>query len=196
MVEDVADDPIRRLNLASAFYAERPDRASIKRYRYAELSFMHWQLRRGVLNPMSGPQPGSRWWRAINSRLLCDSWEAHHLAAGAPGPASRPAVIRWMEFLGKPTPQSWYRAHNTSVTSAYIEHRDLSEPELPVEKFFMDVTLGRVLFVHGVLMHPRATLGPYLWPVGRMLADPRTRGVDIYLSLRNVLPDTYPLDGQ
>jgi hypothetical protein len=196
MVEAVADDPVRRLDLAAAFYDDRPDRVSIKSYRRAELSFMQWQMRRGALNPTSGPQPGSSWWRAVNARLLCDSWEAHHLAAGVPGTASRPAVTRWVDFLEGPTPQSWYRAHNTSVASGYAEYRALSEAELPVEKFFMDVTLGRVLFVHGILMNPRSSLGPVFWPLGRVLADPRSRSVDIYLSLRNILPDTYPIAGQ
>jgi hypothetical protein len=196
MVRDVADDPARRLDLAAAFYDDQPHRAPIRRYRRAELSFMHWQVRRGALNPTSGPRPGSHWWRAVNGRLLSDSWEARHLAAGAAGPASRPAVSRWLEFLGEPTPRSWYRAHNTSVASAYIEYRRLSEAELPVEKFFMDVTLGRVLFVHGILMTPRAALGPFFWPLGRILADPRSRSVDIYLSLRDILPDTYPIAGQ
>lgn len=196
MVEDVQDDPTRRLALASAFYDDRPQRASIRRYRRAELSFMHWQVGRGALAPTTGPRPGSRWWRAINARLLCDSWEAHLLSSGAPGSASGPSVTRWIEFLNAPTPRSWYRAHNTSVASAYVQYRDLSETELPVEKFFMDVTLGRVLFIHSVLLTPRAALGPFLWPAGRILADPRTRSVDIYLSLRNILPDTYPIAGQ
>jgi hypothetical protein len=101
-----------------------------------------------------------------------------------------------MEFLNKPTPQSWYRAHNTSIASGYIEYRDLSETELPVEKFFMDVTLARVLFIHSILMNPRSALGPVFWPIGRILADPRSRGVGIYLSLRNILPDTYPIAEQ
>ena len=101
-----------------------------------------------------------------------------------------------MEFLDKPTPQSWYRAHNTSIASGYIEYRDLSETELPVEKFFMDVTLARVLFIHSILMNPRSALGPVFWPIGCILADPRSRGVDIYLSLRNILPDTYPIAEQ
>jgi hypothetical protein len=196
LVDDVADDPALRLDLAAAFYDDQPHRAPIRRYRRAELSFMNWQVRRGALNPTSGPQPGSHWWRAINARLLSDAWEARHLAVGAAGLASRPAVTRWLEFLSGPTPRSWYRAHNTSVASAYIEYRDLSEAELPAEKFFMDVTLGRVLFIHGILMNPRATLGPLFWPLGRILADPRSRSVDVYLSLRDILPDTYPIAGQ
>ena len=59
----------------------------------------------------------------MNARLLSDTWEADRLLAGAPGPASRPAVVRWLEFLGEPTPQAWYRAHNTSIATAYLEHR-------------------------------------------------------------------------
>lgn len=196
MVEEVQDDPVRRLDLAATFYDDRPGHASIRGYRRAELSFMHWQVRRGALAPTSGPQPGSPWWRAINARLLSDSWEAHLLTSGVPGPASRPAVTRWVEFLDDPTPKSWYRAHNTSVAAAYIEYRELSEAELPVEKFFMDVTLGRVLFIHSVLLQPRSALGPVFWPAGRILADPRSRSVDVYLSLRNILPDTYPIAAQ
>lgn len=196
LVEDVQDDPARRLELASAFYADRPHRPKIQEYRRAELSFMDWQVRRGVLKPVTGEQPGSNWWRAINARLLCDSWEANRLAAGAQGPASRRAVTRWLEFLDAPTPQSWYRAHNSSVVSAYIEYRELSDVELPTEKFFMDVTLGRVLFIHRISMDPRSALGPIFWPLGRFLADPRSGSVDAYLSMRNILPDTYPLAGQ
>jgi hypothetical protein len=196
MVEAVQDDPAERLDVASAFYDDRPYRVSVRRYRRAELSFMQWQVRRGALAPTTGPQPGSRWWRAINARLLSDSWEAHHLAAGGSGPASRTAVTRWVEFLDRPTPRSWYRAHNTSVVSAYVDYRDLIESELPVERFFMDVTLGRVLFIHGILMDPRSVLGPVFWPLGRILADPRSLSVDVYLSLRNILPDTYPIAGQ
>ena len=45
-------------------------------------------------------------------------------------------------------------------------------------------------------MNPRSALGPIFWPIGRILADPRSPGVDIYLSLRNILPDIYPIAGQ
>ncbi len=193
MVEAVADDPGRRFETAAAFYEDRTYRVSIRRYRRPELSFMAWQLRRGALAPTTAVQPGSPWWRAVNARLLSDTWEADRLLAGAPGPASGPAVVRWLEFLGEPTPRAWYRAHNTSIAAAYLEHRGLSTAELPVERFFMDVTLARVLFVHSLLMNPRLGLGPVFWPVGRLVGDPRSRSVDTYLSLRNVLPDRYPM---
>lgn len=57
----------------------------------------------------------------------------------------------------------------------------------------MDVALGRVIFVHSLIMNPRLALGRHLWPVGRLLGDPRLRGADLFLSLRKVLPQAYPL---
>ena len=58
----------------------------------------------------------------------------------------------------------------------------------------MDVALVRVLFAHSLLTAPRLALGP-LSPTGRLLGDPRWRGADVFLSLHNILPYRYPLDG-
>ncbi len=193
LVEGVQDDPGARLALANRFYDDQPGRDSIRSYRRAELAFMHWQVSRGVLAPLAGSRPGSLWWRAVNGGLLRDAWEADRLLAGVPGPASRPAVARWVEFLRSPSPQSWYRAHNASIVGGYLEHRQLSERELPVERFFMDVALGRVLFVHALVTRPRSAVGRWLRHAGPLLGDPRWRGADLYLSLRNVLPGRYPL---
>jgi hypothetical protein len=195
LVKAVQDDPGARLALAARFYDGQPARDSIRGYRRAELAFMRWQVRRGVLAPLSGSRPGSRWWRAVNGGLLQDAWEADRLLAGAPGPASRPAVGRWVQVLQSPSPQSWYRAHNASIVAGYLEHRQLSEQELPAERFFMDVALGRVLFVHVLVTRPRSAVGRWLCRAGPLLGDPRWRGADLYLSLRNVLPDRYPLAG-
>jgi len=48
-VAAVQDDPARRLELAARFYDRRIGRVSIRSYRRAEMAFMHWQIRRGVL---------------------------------------------------------------------------------------------------------------------------------------------------
>jgi hypothetical protein len=61
-----------------------------------------------------------------------------------------------------------------------------------VERFFMDVALGRVLYAHALVINPRLALGR-LWPASRLLGDPRWRGADLFLSLRNILPVRYPL---
>jgi hypothetical protein len=192
MVAAVRHDPAQRLGLASRFYDGRPGRVSIRAYRRAELAFMRWQVSRGVLAPPDSGQPGSQWWRSVNEGLLRDAWEADRILAGEPGSVSRPAVSRWVDFLREPSAQAWYRAHNSSVVAGYLEHRHLSAAELPVERFFMDVALGRVLYAHALVARPRIALGR-LWPVGRLLGDPRWRGADLFLSLRNILPVRYPL---
>ena len=194
LVAAVRDDPVRRLRLAGRFYDDRPGRVSIRAYRRAEVAFMRWQISRGVLAPPDASRPGSPWWRAVNEGLLRDAWEADRLAAGRPGPPSRPAVSRWSGFLRRPSPQAWYRAHNHSIVAGYLEHRHLSAAELPVERFFMDVALGRVLYAHALVIAPRLALGR-LRVLARPLGDPRWRGADLFLSLRNILPIRYPLTG-
>jgi hypothetical protein len=192
MVAAVRHDPAQRLGLASRFYDDRPGRVSIRAYRRAELAFMRWQVSRGVLAPPDSGQPGSQWWRSVNEGLLRDAWEADRILAGEPGSVSRPAVSRWVDFLREPSAQAWYRAHNSSVVAGYLEHRHLSAAELPVERFFMDVALGRVLYAHALVVRPPLALGR-LRAAGRLLGDPRWRGADLFLSLRNILPVRYPL---
>ena len=194
MVAAVRDDPARRLALASSFYDDRPGRASIRSYRRAEMAFMRWQVGRGVLAAPDAAWPGSAWWRSVNEGLLRDAWEADRLLAGLPGQASRPSVSRWSDFLRRPSPVAWYRAHNASIVAGYMVHQELSAAELPIERFFMNVALARVLFAHALVARPRLALGR-MRAVSRPLGDPRWRGADLFLSLHNILPDRYPLDG-
>jgi hypothetical protein len=194
VVAAVRHDPVRRLELASRFYDDRPGRASIRAYRRAELAFMRWQVSRGVLASPESARPGSGWWRSVNESLLRDACEADRLAAGKPGQASKPAVTRWVDFLDGPSARTWYRAHNASIVAAYLEHRHLCAAEVPVERFFMDVAIARLVCVHALVIRPRLAVGR-LAPAGRLIGDPRWRGADLFLSLRNVLPDRYPLTG-
>lgn len=115
MVAAVRDDPGLRLGLASRFYDDRPGHPSIRAYRRAELAFMRWQVSRGVLAPPESETPGSHWWRSVNESLLRDACEADRLAAGRPGQASKPAVARWVDFLGAPSARTWYRAQDRSA---------------------------------------------------------------------------------
>lgn len=194
MVAAVRDDPSRRLDLAVRFYDRRAGRVSIRSFRRAEIAFMRWQMRRGVLAAPSAGTPGSPWWRAVNEGLLRDAWHAEFLVRGRPGTMSRPSVASWVRFLQRPSAAAWYRAHNASVVAGYMEHRDLAQTELPLERFFMDVALARVVYAQCLLTASRLALGSFA-PAGRLLADPRWRGANIFLSLRNILPDRYPLDG-
>ena len=93
-------------------------------FRRAALSFMRWQERRGVLNPLDASPPGSVWWRAVNEGLLRDGCESVALVGGMAGVPSSQAVRLWLEFIARPTARNWYRAHNASIVGAYLEHRD------------------------------------------------------------------------
>jgi len=190
----VRDDPAARLALMSRVFAGPTGRAPRHLpFRRAALSFMRWQARRGLLQPLDASPPGSVWWRAVNERLLRDGCETVALLGGLTGEPSSQAVRLWLEFAARPTGHNWYRAHNASIVGAYLEHRGLAEVESVPERFFMNVALGRVLYAHALVASPRLALGP-LAPLGRLVADPRLGMAGAFLSLSRVLPNRYPLD--
>jgi hypothetical protein len=189
------DDPAARLALIERTYHGPTGRAPRQLpFRRAALSFLRWQVRRGVLEPVDASPPGSPWWRAINERLLRDGCEAVALVGGLGGPASSSAVRLWLGFVAQPTAHTWYRAHNASIVGAYLEHRELAETESAPERFFMNVALVRVLYVHALVSAPRLAAGR-LAPVAPLAGDPRLGGAGVFLSLGRVLPNRYPLDG-
>jgi hypothetical protein len=153
---------------------------------------MRWQAQRGVLDPLDASPPGSPWWRAVNERLLRDGCESVALVGDLPGKPSSRSVRLWLDFVERPTGRNWYRAHNASIACAYLEHRDLAEAESAPERFFMNVALVRVLYAHVLVGAPSLALGRFA-PLGRVLGDPRLGAAGVFLSLRRVLPDRYPL---
>jgi hypothetical protein len=192
-VAAVRDDPAARLALMAGLFHGPTGRAPRHvPFRLAALSFMRWQAQRGVLNPVEAPSPGSAWWRAMNERLLRDGCESVGLLGGLAGEPSSHAVRLWLEFGASPTGRNWYRAHNASIVSGYLEHRDLAEAESAAERFFMNVALLRVLYAHVLLGAPDLALGR-LALVGRVLGDPRFGMAGAFLSLRRVVPNRYPL---
>jgi hypothetical protein len=182
-VEQVRDDAAGRFRLAGEFY-DAPARRGFAR---GELSFLRWEFERGVLSPVRG----SPWWRAVNERLLRDKIEAD-LADG--GPVSSRAVELWAEFVRRPTPVTWYRAHNASVVAGYLEHEELAHDEPPLERFMINVTLVRALYAHALVAEPRLAAGR-LGRAARHLGDPRYGTVGLFLSLRRVFPQHYPVAG-
>ena len=147
-----------------------------------------------MLNPLAASPPGSVWWRAVNERLLRDGCETVALLGGLAGRPSSHAVRLWLEFAATPTGRNWYRAHNASIVGGYLEHQELADAEAEAERFFMNVALARVLFAHALVTAPRLAAG-WLAPLGRVVGDPRLGMAGVFLSLRRVLPNTYPLDG-
>jgi hypothetical protein len=75
----------------------------------------------------------------------------------------------------------------------YLEHRGLAVAECAAERFFMNVALVRVMYALALAAAPRLALGR-LAPLGHLVSDPRLGMAGVFLSLRRVLPDRYPLD--
>jgi hypothetical protein len=192
-VAAVRDDPAARLALVIRTYhgptGEAPRHLPFRR---AAMSFMRWQAKRGVLDPLDATPPGSPWWRAVNERLLRDGCEAVARSGGLLGEPSSTAIGLWMSFIASPARATWYRAHNASIVSAYLEHQDLARQESMPERFFINLALVRVLWAHALVSAPRLALGRFA-PLGPILGDPRLGMAGAFLSLRRVLPDRYPL---
>jgi hypothetical protein len=192
-VDAVGDDPRGRLLLMRSLYDDPTDRARAHLpFRRAATEFMKWQIHRGLLNPPTDPLPGSPWWRAVNERLLLDTCEARAIGAGVPGDPSTVGARAGLDFVARRTPRNWYRAHNVSIVSGYLEHHELAVAEGRVERFFINLVLLRVLYAHALVAAPRLALG-WLAPVAPVLGDPRLGMTGIFLSLSRVLPDRYPL---
>jgi hypothetical protein len=192
-VAAVRNDPDGRLALLARTYHGPTGRAPRRLpFRRAALSFMRWQAHRGLLNPLDASPPGSVWWRAVNERLLRDGCESVALSGGMAGEPSSQPVRLWLEFIEVPTARNWYRAHNASIVSGYLEHWELVEAESSPERFFMNVALARVLYAHALVGAPRLAVGRFA-ALGRLLGDPRLGMAGAFLSLRRVLPHRYPL---
>jgi hypothetical protein len=192
-VAAVRDDPAGRITLMHrCYYGPFGTAPRHLPFRRAAMSFMQWQLSRGVLQPPFGDRPGSPWWRAVNERILRDGCEAVGLSGELRGLSSSPTVDHWMSFADYPTARAWYRAHNGSVVAAYLQHRALADAENEPERFFMNVILCRVLYAHALVAAPRISLG-WLRPLAPLLGDPRLGMTGIFLQLSRVLPGEYPL---
>jgi hypothetical protein len=190
-VDAVAASTEARYRLAADFYRARRER---QRYGRAELSFLRWEIRRGVLDQPAPEGEGSPWWRAISDDLLRHQIEADLLAGGIPGAPTSRSVELWLEFTRAPSPAGWYRAHNSSVVAGYLAHEALAARELLVERFMINAALIRALYAHALVAAPRLALGIFA-PLGRFLGDPRLRSVGMFLDLHNQFPDPYPPHG-
>jgi hypothetical protein len=183
-VAAVRDDPLGRLDLLNQLYGNHLP------YRRAAVAFMQWQLRRGLLEPENAARPGSPWWRDVNERLLRDTAEAIALPRG--GSPSTASVEAARTFIHTPNASNWYRAHNLSIVSAYLELENLAAREGRVERFFINLALMRVMYAHALVAAPKLALG-VLGPIAPPLGDPRLGMTAIFLSLSRVLPHLYPL---
>jgi hypothetical protein len=193
MVAEVRDDPVARIRLAADTYALRSVSRPYRPYRRAVVAFMRWQQARGVLNALDAQAPGSPWWRAVNEDLLRDALEAKLLVEREDVVASRRTVQHWVDFFRAPSPRSWYLAHNASVVAGYLAHSEHAAREAPAERFFMNVVLVRVLYAHALVIDANLALGRFAI-VAELVGHPRARGPQALLSMKDVLPVSYPID--
>jgi hypothetical protein len=193
-IEEVQASTESRYRLAEAFYLQGSANSQRRRYGRAELSFLRWEIDRGVLDPPSADGGGSPWWRAVSDTLLRDKVEAALLAGASAGVASSRNVELWREFIRAPSAATWHRAHHASIVTAYFEHEALAAQELRVERYMINVVLIRLFYAYALVAAPRLVLGVFA-PLGRLVGDPRRRSMGLFLDLHNQFPDDYPAHG-
>jgi hypothetical protein len=71
-------------------------------------------------------------------------------------------------------------------------HSPLAALESPAEPFFMNVGLVRVLYAHALVLDGDLALGRPAF-LARLIGHPRSRGPQALLSMKDVLPERYPI---
>ncbi|MDQ3031766.1 MAG: NAD(P)-binding protein [Myxococcota bacterium] len=186
-VAAVRDDPEARYAMRARFYAKwGGDGGGGPGLGRSELDFLRWEIERGVLHaPAEG---GSPWWRAVNERLLYAAELATLLEERLPALEVGLGPVRlWREYMRAPTPKSWYRAHNGSIASGYLDEVTLAHAEPWSERVFVNVVLYRLLYAQGLVE------GVDLGRLGEILADPRLPSVEMLLDLPAFYPRHYVL---
>jgi hypothetical protein len=179
--------PEERLELRKSFYS---------RYGYAidqgfgygnsELAFLSWEIERGALNDLEQVTKGSPWWRKVNSVFLIYSEWAGACYAEDPDYESHDHCVNmWLEYLRHPTDQTWYRAHNSSIITGYLDAVEEAWQEEKAERVFMNEVLYRLLFAQSMVESPD-------W-MEELAADPRLPSVDLLVHMDHFYPDHYPL---
>ena len=193
-VEAVIDDPEGRLALRRDFY-ERYGYAYTRArggYGNSELAFLAWEAARGVLNPVAGEKPGSAWWRDVNAALLLDAETARVLEEERLGGVGLPRPVQvWLTYIRRPSSQTWYRAHNTSIVAGYFAHADKARAECAYEQAFINEVLVRLLYAQAMVEGARYAFGL----LGRLLSKPRLPSVAMITELPDFYPTQYPLSG-
>jgi hypothetical protein len=80
------------------------------------------------------------------------------------------------------------------MVAAYLERHELARHESMAERFFLNVVLVRVLYAHSLVAALRLALRRFA-PLGAILGDPRVGMAGAFLSMRRVLLERCPADG-
>lgn len=188
IVDGVRDDPDGRLALRERFYARHPGIEGSKGpgLGRSELDFTRWEIERGVLaRPEQG---GSPWWRAVNGRLLFHAELASLLCDELPDAQVGSVAVRaWQTYIREPSPKTWYRAHDASIVTGFLDAVELAHAEPWSERVFVNIVLYRLLYAQGLVE------GEELGRLGEILADPALPSVEMLLEIPAFYPRHYPL---
>lgn len=189
-IQPSSDTPEERYRRRQDFYRKYGFAESEFGYGESELAFMEWEIKRGVLNAPDSDRPGSPWWRAVNLAIAIDSEQAAAIHEQGDGADARDPIRFWLDYFKSPSPRTWYRAHNASITRAYMQHCAEAEDENEAEQEFVNIVLYRLLYAHA-LVEGREL--PWLGPLGKFLANPLLPGVEFIVDLPEFYPSEYPL---
>lgn len=186
LCDAIRNDPCKRRRVRESFYERFGDTDSDGlSYGDSELAFLDWEIRAGVLEP----ETGSPWWRNVNLNFIYLSELAGCLAQhDIPGDQAPFPTRCWLDFIAKPTPSHWYRAHNSSILDGFHRYEDDARLENEVGQEFLNITLYRLMFAQA-LVEDATIFGE----IGAWLADPRGFSVTLLVHLADFYPPHYPL---
>ncbi len=190
IVLGVSDTPQGRYQLRYEFYQKYGDpfTKGNEGLGNSELAFIEWEIRRGTLNPMNDPHPGSPWWREVNSHFLYVATLAQLIKESGETFQDLPVPVSfWLDYINTPNECSWYRAHNSSIISGYQVADKLAYKESIYEQSFMNIVLYRLLFAQSMVE------GVSFGILGKLFANPRGCAVTIITGVKAFYPDDYPM---
>jgi len=190
IVNKVSENPQSRYQLRYEFYQKYGD-PIIKGKEglgNSELAFIKWEIKRGTLNPINDPHPGSPWWRKVNSYFLYLATLAQLITESGQTFQELPVPVSfWLNYIKNPTECSWYRAHNSSIISGYCVADSLAFGENIYEQYFMNIVLYRLLYAQSMVE------GASFGILGKIFGNPRGIAVSIITDIEAFYPSHYPL---
>lgn len=191
-VDLVRDNPEGRYLLREEFY-QTFGHGEFSRFGFgnSELAFIKWETR-GVLHPPEADPPGSPWWSEVNLEFIYWSELAaliHIADLQTDSSELSVPVHQWLQFIDEPTSKHWYRAHNSSIISAYYNFAHLADQEIHAEQVFINMVLYRLLYAQAMVEAEHFAFGR----LGQQLANPRGFAVDFIVHDPFFYPSAYPL---
>jgi hypothetical protein len=192
-VSNVSNDPEGRLQIRCKFYQKygNPIIKGKEGLGNSEIAFMEWEKKRGVLNPLDHENPGSEWWRKVNSHFMYISELAgliHESGASFEG-LSEPVKF-WLKYIEDRDGTTWYRAHNSTIIDGYKVANALAHKETIHEQTFMNIVLYRVLYAQSMVEEVNFGI------LGKILANPRGSAVALITEFEDFYPEHYPLSAE